>query len=265
MLIAQVTDTHIVDPAIENEQYVDNNQRLADAVAAVGNEMPSIDLVLMTGDLTNIGTDEEYAALTDLLAPLEGRVLPIPGNHDDRQRMREAFPKLPWADASHASWAVDHDDLRIVGLDSTVPGLPGAEVDPERLDWLRSVISSASDRCVLALHHPPFATGIEWMDQSGFIGLDALTTLLTEHPVERILSGHMHRSIQSTVAGIPATTAPPTVHGVDLDLRPDAPVSLIRDPPAYLVHRVIPGAWVTHTRYFDTGEARIHPTWADID
>ncbi len=266
MLVAQLTDTHVVaDPSL-HELYVDNNERLRAAVASLNGEDPRPDLVLLTGDLTNTGSDDEYEVLAELIGTLELPVLAVPGNHDTRDGIRRIFPHLSWADADHASCVTDldvgNDSMRFIGLDSTLPGLPGAEFDAERERWLVDAIDGAPGRVALALHHPPFATGIQWMDSNGFIGLDRLEHVLREHPVERILSGHIHRSMTATVAGIPAVTCPSTIHHVDLDLATDAPVSLIVDPPAYALHLITESGWVSHQRFFNTGAARIRPLWA---
>ena len=267
MIVAQLTDTHVVaDPSL-HELYIDNNERLRRAVDSLNREVPVPSLVLLTGDLTNTGADDEYEVFADLIAELRLPVLAVPGNHDTRSGIRGLFPDLRWADGDHASCVVDLDDpqvgpIRFVGLDSTRPGEPGAEFDSEREAWLIQAIVSAPGRVALALHHPPFATGIEWMDESGFVGLDRLEAVLRAHPVERIVSGHIHRSLTSSVSGIPATTGPSTVHHVDLDLAPNAPISVIVDPPAYGLHHITPTAWVTHQRFYDTGAERIHPGWS---
>lgn len=266
MLVAQLTDTHVVaDPSL-HELYLDNNDRLRSAVAALNAEAPRPELVLLTGDMTNTGVDDEYEVLAELLAELEIPTLAVPGNHDTRAGIRRVFPHLAWADAEHASCMVDLDGadgpVRFIGLDSSTPGEPGGSFDAERSEWLVDAIASAPGRAALALHHPPFRTGIGWMDKSGFVGLDDLVEVLTDHPVERIVCGHIHRALTATVAGIPTVTCPSTVHHVDLDLQPDAPVSLIVDPPSYMLHHISDGAWVTHHRFFDTGQERIHPQWA---
>lgn len=266
MLVAQLTDTHVVaDPSL-HELYIDNNERLRSAVASLNAETPKPELVLLTGDLTNTGADDEYDVLAELLADLTIPALAIPGNHDTRDGIRTLFPSLDWTDGAHASCIIDADGpdgpIRFIGLDSTTPGQPGASFDDERRAWLTGAIDGAPGRVALALHHPPFLTGIQWMDDSGFVGLADLEAVLTDHPVERIMSGHIHRSITTTVAGIPAITCPSAIHHVDLDLEPNAPISLILDPPSYLLHVIGATSWVTHQRFFNTGEPRIHPKWA---
>jgi 3',5'-cyclic AMP phosphodiesterase CpdA len=268
VIVAQLTDTHVVaDPSL-HEMHVDNNERLRLAVAALNAETPAPDLVLLTGDLVNTGADDEYEVLAPLIEALEIPVLAIPGNHDTRHGIQAVFPDLPWAGGDHASCFIDLDDpdvgpMRWIGLDSTLPGVPGAEFDAAREEWLVAAIKEATGRVALALHHPPFATGIVWMDDAGFIGLDRLVAVLEKHPVERIVSGHIHRALTAMVAGIPAVTCPSTIHHVDLDLDPSAPISLIVDPPAYFLHQITANGWVTHQRFFANEAERIHPAWAD--
>lgn len=267
MIVAQLTDTHVIaDPSL-HELHVDNNMRLRMAVASLNAEVPRPTLALLTGDLTNTGAVDEFDVLAQLIGQLDIPVLAIPGNHDTREGIRELFPLLAWADADHASCVVDVADpiigpIRFVGLDSTIPGKPGAAFDGERETWLIEAIRTAEGRVALALHHPPFETGIQWMDRSGFEGLDRLEAVLEAHPVERIMSGHIHRSLTAVVAGVPAFSCPSTIHHVELDLAPDADISLIVDPPAYALHQITERGWVTHQRFFATGAERIHPKWA---
>ena len=268
LLIAQLTDSHVVAPGTDEELFVDNNERLANAVRQLNQESPQMTAVLATGDLTNWGHPAEYEALASLLQPLTVPVLAIPGNHDDRDLLRAAFPDLPWVDAGHASWSVvigglGAPSVRIVGLDSTIPGEPGAEFDSEREEWLRATLGDQpGTRTILAMHHPPFITGIGWMDGSGFIGLDRLAAVLPEHPVDRIASGHVHRPITSSIAGIQAQVGLSTVQHIDLDLTPDAGVSLIHEPVGYQILLVSASGIVVHTRYTETDESPFVPKWA---
>ena len=275
--LAHLTDTHVVDPATDELQDVDNNARVAMAVASINAEAPGCAAVIATGDLTQWGTDVEYAQLARLFEHLAPPVLPLPGNHDERNPLRATFPDVPWVDAQHASWVVDIDGVRIVGLDSTVPrsadtpggpgvmNPPGAEFDDEREAWLRAVLADRHDGpTFLAMHHPPFRTGISWMDANGFVGLDRLADVLAEHRgVDRILCGHLHRPISSTISGIPAEVGLSTTAHVALDLLPEAPVRIIRDPAGYRVVIVErSGSIVVHTRYIDTGESPFPPAWS---
>ncbi len=264
-LIAQVTDTHVVEAETDEDLHVDNNGRLAEAVARIGAESPAVVAVLATGDLVNDGRPGEYAELARLLAPLTVPVLAIPGNHDDRPLLRSMFADLPWADADHASWVVDVAGVRVVGLDSTIPGRPGARFDPAREEWLRAVLAEPhGGTTLLTVHHPPFETGIAWMDSAGFDGLGRLASVLAEHPVDRVLCGHLHRPVVASLAGVVVHVAPSTVQSVALDFDPAASTSLILDPAGYLLHRISDANVVSHTRYIGEGAKPFVPAWAQL-
>ena len=266
VLIAQLTDTHVVAWNTDTELYVDNNARTAAAVAMLNGEAPAPAAVVMTGDLVNDARPDEYAALAELLVPLESAVLPLPGNHDDRTLVRATFADFDWPDSEHLSWVRVVDGVRIVGLDSTRPGRHGGEFDTERAEWLASTLAQPHDGAtLLAMHHPPFVTGIGWMDRAGFVGLDMLVEIISSSSIERIICGHMHRPIGSSVGGVATQVAMSTVQHVALDLAPAAAVALVRDPVGYQVHRVEGRDVVTHSRYIGTGEQPFVPHWAFDD
>ncbi len=261
---AQLTDTHVVAADTDEVLYVDNNARLAEAVASINNEATPISAVLATGDLTQWGTAVEFDQLAELLAPLTMPVLPIPGNHDDRAGMRRCFPEHPWSDSEHLSWVSIVDGVRIVGLDSTVPGGAGAAFDPDRERWLAAALGAPHDGpTILAVHHPPFVTGIEWMDRSGFDVLDRFESVVRESgAVDRIVCGHVHRPMSAMVGGVLAEVGPATAVHVALDLEPGAPKRVIRDAGGYRIFRVDGSNIVGHVRSIGTDEVAFAPAWA---
>ncbi len=265
MLLAQLTDTHVIDPDIENDLLVDNNERLRQAVRRLNVESVRPEVVLATGDLTDNGSPREMELLAELLAPLEMPLLPLPGNHDRRDTFRSVFD-MPWAtDDSHLSWTTDVGDLHIIGLDTTIPGSHDGLFDRERQEWLSGALAAAAGRrIVIAMHHPPFASGIQWMDRSGLEGMDTFAEIVGGAVgIERVLCGHLHRPLTAAVGGIATTVGPSTIQHVELDLQPDAAVQVIRDPVGYQLHNYADGVWVSHIRYIDTGEDPIVPVWSD--
>lgn len=264
MLLAQLTDTHIVDPSGENELLVDNNQRLAMAVERLNQETVAPELILATGDMTDNGTPVEMEILLNLLAPLNAPVLALPGNHDVRDTFRGAFD-MPWAtDDSHLSWTVDVGDVHIIGLDTLMPGTHGGLFDEERQRWLTDALDASGERpTVIAMHHPPFLSGIHWMDSMRLKGLEVFAEIVGRRTnVIRILCGHLHRPLTATIGGVTTTVCPSTIHHVELNLHPNAAIEVIRDPAGYQLHNIDGGTWVTHIRYIDTGESPISPSWS---
>lgn len=267
VLIGQLTDTHVTAPLGEDsELYVDNNGRLAAAIDSINAESPILNALLVTGDLTDSAHPDAYAALAGELGRVVARVLVLPGNHDLRSSVRDTFPDSGWVDGDHASWVHDIDGVRVIGLDSTRPGFHGGEFDDERADFLDRTLAVRHDGpTLLAMHHPPFVTGIDWMDDAGFVGLDRFAERLAAHPgiVDRIVCGHLHRPAVSSVAGVVAQVGMSTVQHVALALGAGGGPALIQDPVGYQIHRVVRDSVVTHARYIDTGEAAFVPDWAN--
>lgn len=240
MLIAQITDPHIKPRGRLAYRKVDTAAYLAEAVAAVNALVTPPDVVLMTGDLVDAGRPEEYGLLREVLQPLKPPLLPVPGNHDERGAMATAFADLPFLPrgGGFVQYVVEDWPVRLIGLDSVLPGKGGGELCGERLAWLDARLSEQPERpTVLFLHHPPFNTGIGHMDAQGFLGKEAFAAVVRRHPqVERVLCGHMHRAIQVRWAGTIASTAPAPAHQVALDLRDDAPSCFVMEPPGYQLH-----------------------------
>lgn len=249
MLIAQLTDTHIKTAGRQAYGRVDTSAMLADAVEALRRLDPQPDLLVITGDLVDLGSAEEYACLRAILAPLSQPLLVVPGNHDEREALRNAFADGGYLPASgFLHYAVDDYPLRIVGLDTLIPGQGGGELCAERLDWLaRTLAERPAAPTLILMHHPPFVTGIGHMDRIGLQGRQAFAALLARHPqVQRVLCGHLHRTIHAVVGGRSVLTSPSTAHQVALDLREQAPSAFRMEPPGFMLHRWADGVLVSH-------------------
>jgi 3',5'-cyclic-AMP phosphodiesterase len=240
MLIVQITDFHIKARGKIAYRVVDTAACLGNAVAAVAALDPAPDIIVATGDLTDFGRPEEYELLRELLAPLGKPIYLIPGNHDEREALRQAFRGDGYFPANgFLNYAVEDQPLRLVALDTMIPGDPGGRVADESLQWLDRTLAAKPDRpTVVIMHHPPFVTGIAHMDRVGLKNIDAVAAVLARHPqVERVLCGHLHRSIQARVGGHAiASTAPSTAHQTALDLSANGPSVFTLEPPGYQLH-----------------------------
>ena len=94
MLIAQISDTHMLPPGDIAYGLADTEAALRDAVAAVNAAQP--DIAIHTGDFAHHGAPEAYALARDILKDLKAPLYAIPGNHDNRANMRQAFADCAW-------------------------------------------------------------------------------------------------------------------------------------------------------------------------
>ncbi len=264
MLIAQISDPHILapgdifkapiaGPTPGSERVladIDTAAHLARAVATLNALEPRPDIALVTGDLCDHGDIAEYQNLRGLLAPLQMPVLLIPGNHDTRTGMRTLFGGDGYLPRQgFLQYAIEDFPLRIVALDTLVEGSHHGELCAERLDWLDRTLAAQPDKPTLVMmHHPPFATGITYMDGHGFHNPQALAAVIARHSqVERIACGHLHRGIDRRFAGTIAGTAPSTAHQIRLDLRPGVRLHFRFEPSGYQLHLWDGLGLVTHT------------------
>lgn len=258
MLICQLTDLHVRPVGRPANRVAETNMFVERAFRAVAAFTPRPDVVLLTGDLTECGLDAEYANVARLirryLHPVP--VFVIPGNHDRRDKLREGLAHLPHvtADPFYVQYAVDDFPVRLVMLDTLVPGEGYGELRPEQLQWLDRTLALAPGKpTLIGMHHPPFACGIAHMDRIKLRNAAAFAEVIARHKqVERIVCGHHHRAITTKVAQAIASISPSVAHQVEMSLHPDDPGAFVFEPPAFQVHRwTAEDGIVSHTVYVE--------------
>ncbi len=255
MIIAQITDMHVMAAGRKAFGHVDVNANLVAALARLGAHDPRPDIVLATGDMTCNGQADEYEALAAILAGCDIPLHVMPGNHDDRARIRAAFPDhgyLPGGGFLH--YVIDGHPLRIVALDTLDTESVDGQMCAERLDWLAARLAEAPDQpTLIAMHHPPIDIGIGWLSSDRFEGRDALRDIVAKHDqVAGVICGHVHRCVQARWANTALHTGAPTAYQFPLDLKPGAERGWVAEPPAFSLHYWQAGSGlISHTGYAD--------------
>ena len=265
MLIAQISDCHVMAPGERFGGQLDSAAGLRAAIDAIEALSPRPDLVLATGDLVNDGAPEQYDHLLSLLDRIDIPLIPLMGNHDDagefRRRFADRLPDDP--DGASIDFTVDEHPLRIIALDTTIAGSHHGELSTAQLAWLDDRLAEQPDRpTIVAQHHPPFRSGIRWMDaDAGFTSIDEQRAVLERHRhVEAVVAGHLHRSIVRRIAGTVAISCPSTAAALDLDLASDE-VGYSTEPTGFLLHHWDGAALATHVVAI-AGQSRWAPDWA---
>jgi len=250
MLIAQISDLHITRSDGPLARMVDTDRTLQSVVETLNAMSARPDVVLLTGDLTDNGTEEEYGRLRELIEPLKMRALLLAGNHDHIPTLLDVFGDAVPLDlpAEHFSYADHTGPVRLVGLDTTVPGAEHGTFDQVRETWLKATLDDAPDTpTLLFMHHPPFATGIRWMDLTRLRGAERFAAVISERPqVRLVVAGHVHRPIQTVIGHAVVSVCPSTAFQIGLQLDP-ARAEVTDQPPSYQLHLWRDGSFVTHT------------------
>ncbi|MFN3949941.1 phosphodiesterase [Microbacterium sp.] len=269
-VLLHLSDTHLRAGGAPLYDDVDSEAYLARAVAAIEASGIRPDALVFTGDLADHGETDAYDRVRALIEPLaerlEARIVWVMGNHDDRAAFRSRL--LP-DDGGEPTAPVDRvdefDGLRIVTLDTSVPGAHHGEVAPEQLRWLAGVLSTPAPLgTILAMHHPPvpsvldLAASVELRDQR------SLADVLRGSDVRAVLAGHLHYSTFATFAGIPVSVASATCYTQDLMVpvggtRPQDAAqgfNLVHVYDETIVHSVVPLAASAVLQYVDADESQ---------
>lgn len=218
--IVHLSDTHLIAAGRPLYGRLDTEGTLERMLAQIVRSGIRPDAVVLTGDLTDSGEPDAYRRLRRLVdaaaSTLGARVIWVMGNHDERASVERTLldrdPTDEPLDAVH-----DVGGLRIIVLDSTVPGYHHGEITESQLAWLRSVLAErAPHGSLLALHHPPIPTPVGLMGVLELENQERLADALRGTDVRAILAGHLHHSAHSTFAGIPVSVAGATCYTIDL-------------------------------------------------
>ena len=219
-VLAHISDTHLL--AGDGRQYgvIDTVARFSSALERVTRIDPAPHALVLTGDLADLGEPEAYRCLRTMVEPFAARigaqVVWCMGNHDERAAYaRELFGE----ETGDAPQDRVHDvaGLRVVSLDTTVPGWHHGELTDDQLAWLADVLTTPAEHgTILALHHPPIPSPM--VPAAEIIELrdtERLAAVLRDSDVRAILGGHYHFSSHSTFAGIPVSVASATCYLAD--------------------------------------------------
>ncbi|MGN8551071.1 UNVERIFIED_CONTAM: phosphodiesterase [Microbacterium sp. SLM126] len=267
-VLLHLSDTHLRAQGSRLFDLVDASERLARALTVIEATGIRPDAVVFTGDLADLGEPGAYAELRALVDPFAGRigarVLWVMGNHDDRSGFRRALLDEPGSTAPVDAVA-ELDGLRVVTLDSTVPGHHHGEISDAQLAWLSDVLATPAPLgTILAMHHPPvpsvlpLAASVELRDQR------RLAAVLRGTDVRAIIAGHLHYSTFATFAGIPVSVASSTCYAQDLTVptggtRPQdgaQAFNLVHLFDDTIVHSVVPVDAPRTLEHIDAAEAQ---------
>jgi 3',5'-cyclic AMP phosphodiesterase CpdA len=255
LTIAQITDLHVTsdkDPLSKKR----NAKRLRAVLASIQSLQPRPLAIIASGDLVDRGETEEYLELRGLLRDVDIPIHMGLGNHDKRAAFREIFPDTPVDDHGYVQYAVDIGGLRVIMLDTLDEASGDGAFCVDRARWLKRTLDAAPDApTIIALHHPPILSGIQWMDPSpDDPWVQRLAKVIKgRKQMLTAVCGHTHRAFHGVLAGqvfsaAPATSIQLTLNLTPVDMRiPDGREILVDEPPGYGLLMWEKGQLTTHT------------------
>jgi 3',5'-cyclic AMP phosphodiesterase CpdA len=218
--VAHLSDPHLLADRLQYD-VVDTQAGLARALDRLARLDPAPQAIVFTGDLADRAEPAAYDRLRELVEPaaaaMGAEVVWVMGNHDERTPYAKALFGEEATDATTQDRVHEVDGLRIVALDTSVPGYHHGDLTDAQLAWLRDLLATpAPHGTVLALHHPPIP--VPMVPAAEIIALqdqDRLAAVLAGTDVRAIIGGHFHFSSHSTFAGIPVSVAAATCYTMD--------------------------------------------------
>lgn len=251
-MIAHLSDTHFL--AGERRLYgaVDTERNLVRALEQLERSDIRPEALIFTGDLADLGEPDAYAALRRVVEPVAERmgaqVVWVMGNHDERLQYSQAL--FDAATEAPQDRVYDIRGLRIISLDTTVPGYHHGDLSEAQLEWLAAELATPAEHgTLIAVHHPPIPTPLLWAMQMLELGnQDRFAETIAGTDVRGILAGHLHYSTHSLVAGIPVSVAAATCYTLDLSAKDrllsgrDAgqSMNIVHAYPDRIVHSIVP-------------------------
>lgn len=239
-VILHLSDTHLLaGDRLLGGRY-DTAAHLRRTLAAAEATGVRPDAVVFTGDLTDLGEPEAYRALRAEVEPWAERlgapVVWVAGNHDVRGAFRAGLLDAE-ATEEPVTGVWDLDGLRLIALDSSVPGWHHGDLDAAQLEWLRAELAvPAPLGTILALHHPPLPTHIPFFDILELRDQPGLAAAIAGSDVRAILAGHLHYSTSGTFAGVPVSVSAASCYTMDLAAPADEVNGMDAGQSFHLVH-----------------------------
>jgi 3',5'-cyclic-AMP phosphodiesterase len=239
-VIAHVSDTHLLEGGAPLGGVADTVASLERTTGQLSRLGDRLDAIIVTGDVTDLGEPEAYRLVREALEPLatstSAELVWVMGNHDERAAFRsELLGEVPGDEPLHRIAMVG--GLRIIALDTSVPGYHHGALDAAALAWLDAELNEAApEGTILAMHHAPIATPLSLMDVLELHGQDELADVVRGRDIRMILGGHLHYATNGMFAGIPVAVAGAMAYTMDLSAPPGELIGIDGGRSFTLVH-----------------------------
>ncbi len=206
--IVQLTDLHLFSDPKEQLLGVNTEESFLAVLdlALQSHEKP--DLMILSGDLTQDGSEEAYNRLQGYLSQLDFPCYCLPGNHDNPVLMQSILNRGNIQTSPH----IQNNGWQIICLDSKLAGSEGGHLSDQELKKLsKSLADHPNLPTLIAFHHPPLPIDCPWLDTMTLDNPKALFEITNQHPqVKGLLLGHVHQEKDWQKNGVRLLATPST-------------------------------------------------------
>ncbi|EAR24967.1 hypothetical protein A20C1_06786 [marine actinobacterium PHSC20C1] len=220
--VLHLSDTHFLAGSGRLYDTLDSEAKLRQLFAELEASGSRPEAIVFTGDLADKGDEVAYREIRAIVEPaaerLGAHIVWVMGNHDDRRNFATTLLDEP-ASEQPIDRVTDINGLRIISLDSTVPGQHHGHVTDAQLLWLHNVLATpAPHGTILAMHHPPVPSVLDLAVTVELRSQKELAAVIRGSDIRSIIAGHLHYSTTATFAGIPVSVASATCYTQNLNV-----------------------------------------------
>jgi 3',5'-cyclic-AMP phosphodiesterase len=209
--VLQITDLHLFADPETRLKGIPTRESLEDILRQIDDSGMTFDVVVITGDLTHDEKCETYHAVRERLESRFPLCRIIPGNHDDRDLMREVFPGIV-PSTGPLTFSLEQENWQLIGLDTHSPGEVPGRIEASQVNWLDEELAGCADRsAAVFLHHPPISVNSSWMDKIALQDPELLLEVFAKHShLQFVCTGHVHHEFTARIGNADFFTTPST-------------------------------------------------------
>lgn len=206
--IVQLSDLHLFAEPEKSLLGINTQESFEAVIAQLREDPKKADMILLSGDLSQDGTELAYIRIASLLKDFNVPIYCIPGNHDDGKIMAKIYPRETVSAQKHV--VLNH--WHIILLDTQKPGAVEGHLDRSQLNYLQHCLQAYPEHhAIIVFHHPPLSVGCAWLDPIGLSNADDFWQVVAAYPkAELVLFGHVHQAVESEKQGVKCYSCPST-------------------------------------------------------
>ena len=208
--VLQITDTHLGVEPNTPLLSMDTDDSLLAVLDLASKVLPTPDLMLATGDLSDQGALNAYFRLREYTRSVCQHQFWLLGNHDHAETLRQATDDnkdLIRNDIRVGAW-------QIVMLNSQIPSQVGGRLGPRQLALLEEALQAGADaglHTLVCLHHQPEPVGSAWIDTQAVLDAADMFDIIEQYSgVKGVLWGHVHQEVDYLRNGVRMLATPST-------------------------------------------------------